>query len=124
MAEINVPPAPPVTLVIFGAMGDLTRRLLVPAMINMTRLGLAGEGLHVLGVGIDPGDDQTLRNELDAFAPEPGGEGAVEKGAAWEQLKSRISYLQGDFLKDDVYRSIADRIAQAPSGNAVFYLAV
>jgi glucose-6-phosphate 1-dehydrogenase len=124
MAEINVPPAPPVTLVIFGAMGDLTRRLLVPAMINMTRLGLAGEGLHILGVGIDPGDDQTLRNELDAFAPEPGGEGAVEKGAAWEQLKGRISYLQGDFLKDDVYRSIADRIAQAPSGNAVFYLAV
>jgi glucose-6-phosphate 1-dehydrogenase len=124
MAEINVPPAPPVTLVIFGAMGDLTRRLLVPAMINMTRLGLAGDGLHILGVGIDPGDDQTLRNELDAFAPEPGGEGAVEKGEAWEQLKSRISYLQGDFLKDDVYRSIADRIGQAPSGNAAFYLAV
>jgi glucose-6-phosphate 1-dehydrogenase len=124
MAEMNVPAAPPVTLVIFGAMGDLTRRLLVPAMINMTRLGLAGDGLHILGVGIDPGDDQALRNELDAFAPEPGGEGAVEKGAAWEQLKSRISYLQGDFLQDDVYRSIADRIAQAPTGNAVFYLAV
>lgn len=124
MAEINVPPAPPVTLVLFGAMGDLTRRLLVPAMINMTRLGLAGEGLHILGVGIEPGDDQALRNELDAFAPEPGGEGAVEKGRAWEQLKSRISYLQGDFLQDEVYRAIADRIGQAPSGNAAFYLAV
>ncbi|WP_454883225.1 glucose-6-phosphate dehydrogenase [Sphingomonas oryzagri] len=124
MAKINVPPAPPVTLVIFGAMGDLTRRLLVPAMINMTRLGLADEGLHILGVGIDPGDDQTLREELDAFTPEPGGEGAVEKGAAWEQLKSRISYLQGDFTSDDVYQSIADRIGQAASGNAAFYLAV
>jgi glucose-6-phosphate 1-dehydrogenase len=124
MAEINVPPAPPVTLVIFGAMGDLTRRLLVPAMINMTRLGLAGDGLHILGVGIDPGDDQTLRNELDAFAPEPGGEGAVEKGEAWERLKNRISYLQGDFLQDDIYRSIVARIAQAPTGNAAFYLAV
>jgi glucose-6-phosphate 1-dehydrogenase len=124
MAEINVPPAPPVTLVIFGAMGDLTRRLLIPAMINMTRLGLAADGLHILGVGIEPGDDQTLRDELDAFAPEPGGEGAVEKGEAWEQLKSRISYLQGDFLKDDVYRSIAERLAQAGCGNAAFYLAV
>lgn len=124
MPEINVPPAPSVTLVIFGAMGDLTRRLLVPAMINMTRLGLAGEGLHILGVGIEPGDDETLRMQLDAFAPEPGGEGAVEKGQAWEQLKARISYLQGDFLKDDVYRAIADRIGQAACGNAAFYLAV
>jgi glucose-6-phosphate 1-dehydrogenase len=36
------------------------------------------------------------------FHQEPGGEGAVDRGAAWEQLKARISYLQGDFTQDVV----------------------
>ncbi|MEI9986040.1 MAG: hypothetical protein WDN69_24365 [Aliidongia sp.] len=124
MSAVRVPPAPPVTLVLFGAMGDLTRRLLVPAMINMTRLGLAGDDLHILGVGIDAGDSATLRKALDDFQSEAGGEGAVEKGAAWNRLRPRIDYLQGDFTKDEVYGQIAERITQTGAGNAAFYLAV
>ena len=121
MTRKDVKPAPPVTLVIFGAMGDLTRRLLVPAMINMTRLGMADEGLKIVGVGIEDGDDATLRKELDDFKPEAGGEGAVEKGAAWTALQKRIAYVRGDFTHDDIYATIADRIGD---GNAAFYLAV
>jgi glucose-6-phosphate 1-dehydrogenase len=124
MSQMRVPPAPPVTLVLFGATGDLTKRLLMPAMINMTRLGLAGADLHVLGVGIDEGNDETLRQALDDFHQEPGGEGVVERGEAWEQLKRRISYLQGDFTQDLIYDQIADRLRNAPTGNAAFYLAV
>ncbi|HEV2673009.1 MAG TPA: glucose-6-phosphate dehydrogenase [Aliidongia sp.] len=124
MNPVQVPPAPPVTLVLFGASGDLTRRLLVPAMINMTRLGLAKDGLRILGVGIEPGDGATLRKALDDFTPEAGGEGAVEKGEAWKQLRSRIDYIQGDFTADAVYRQIAEWIAHASTGNAAFYLAV
>jgi len=60
-------PAPPTTLVIFGAMGDLTRRLLMPALTNMTRLGMIGEDFSVLGIGIEPGDDDTLRTALATF---------------------------------------------------------
>ena len=63
----SVAPAPPVTLVIFGATGDLTRRLLVPALVNMTRLGLSGDDLHIVGVGIDPGDDDTLRASVSSL---------------------------------------------------------
>ena len=59
--------ARPVTLVIFGATGDLTRRLLVPAIINLTRSGLVGDDLTILGVGIDDGDDEFLRRRLDEF---------------------------------------------------------
>src|ERR1700761_1265673 len=124
MSQMRVAPAPPVTLVLFGATGDLTKRLLVPAMINMTRLKLAGSDLHILGVGIDEGNDETLRKALDDFHQEPGGEGAVERGEAWEQLKQRISYLSGDFTKDAIYDQIKDRLAKAPTGNAAFYLAV
>ncbi|MGO7624578.1 hypothetical protein ACC687_42680, partial [Rhizobium ruizarguesonis] len=50
---------------LFGATGDLTRRLLVPAIINLTRSRLVGEDLHILGIGIEPGDDEFLRGRLD-----------------------------------------------------------
>ncbi len=120
MTAPHIKPAPPTTLVIFGAMGDLTRRLLVPALVNMTRLGLAGDDLKILGVGIDKGDGETLRASLGDFNAEPGGEGAAEKDAAWTRLRPRIDYLQGDFTADAVYETLAGRI----EGNAAFYLAV
>ncbi len=120
-AEPGVPPAPPVTLVIFGATGDLTRRLLMPSLINLTHATLLGEDFHVLGIGIEPGDDEMLRQRIDDFKPEKGGEGAVRKGDAWRQLRARIGYLSGDFTRDDIYAEIAKRLGD---GNAAFYLAV
>ncbi len=115
-------PTPPVTLVIFGATGDLTRRLLVPAIINLTRSRLVGEDLNILGVGIEPGDDEFLRQRLDAFLAHLEGEEASAKDEAWESLRSRISYLQGDFTKDDIFLEIGKRLGK--TCNAAFYLAV
>ncbi|MES3095304.1 glucose-6-phosphate dehydrogenase [Sphingomonas aerolata] len=114
-------PAPPTTLVIFGAMGDLTRRLLMPALTNMTRLGMIGEDFSVLGIGIEPGDDDTLRTALATFrASAPAAHASPEQEAAWDRLQARVQYMQGDFTQDDVYARLSDRL----SGNAAFYLAV
>lgn len=112
MSDVPVKPAPPVTLVIFGAMGDLTRRLLVPALVNMTRLGLVGDDLRILGVGIDAGDDDTLRAALESMAK--------PNDDAWARVKPRVTYLQGDFTQDAVYEALADRL----HGNVAYYLAV
>ncbi len=119
----GVPLAPPVTLVIFGATGDLTRRLLMPALINMTRAGMVGDQLTVIGIGMDEGDDAMLRERIGSFQAEQGGEGAVKKGEAWAALQSRIHYLRGDFTRDEVFAALKDRLAAAPTGNAAFYLA-
>ncbi len=43
-------PAPPCTLVIFGAGGDLTSRLLMPALYNLAADGLLDEGTKIIGV--------------------------------------------------------------------------
>jgi glucose-6-phosphate 1-dehydrogenase len=123
MAATKVPPAPPVTLVIFGATGDLTRRLLVPALINLTHEKLLGKDFSVLGIGIEPGDDEMLRERIDDFQPEKGGEGAVEKGKAWASLRARMAYLSGDFTQDALYEQLKTRIGKARSGNVAFYLA-
>ena len=89
-------PTPPATLVIFGATGDLTRRLLIPAIINLTRSGLVGDDLNILGIGIDQGDDEMLRGKLDDFLAGLGGDQPLSKDEAWLKLRKRISYLAGD----------------------------
>lgn len=116
--------SPPVTLVIFGATGDLTRRLLVPAVVNLTRSGLAGDDLNILGVGIEPGDDEMLRRRLDEFLSGLGGDSPLSKDEAWLRLRQRISYVSGDFTKDDLFLEISRKLALAPHGNAAFYFAV
>jgi len=104
--------APAVTLVIFGVTGDLTRRLLVPALLNLRREGLIGGGFNILGIGKQDLDDEALRSVLAQFvdAGDPG----------WKKLRQRIAYLKGDFGDDATYRALGERLG---SGNAAFYLA-
>jgi glucose-6-phosphate 1-dehydrogenase len=110
----------PVTFVIFGASGDLTRRLIAPSLINLTREGMLDDQFHVLGTGFGPGDDEMLRSRLESFQREKAGEGEFDKDGAWASLRSRITYLQGDHTKDAVYEELSKRV----KGSAAFYLAV
>jgi glucose-6-phosphate 1-dehydrogenase len=104
--------APPATLVIFGGTGDLARRLLVPAIINLCGDGLIGDKLDIIGIGSSEGDDESLRKGLDDFAP---------KDAGWQTLRKRISYVQGDFTQSPLFADLKAKLAKA--GNVVFYLA-
>ena len=49
--------APPATLVIFGAGGDLTKRLVVPALYNLVRAGKLPDEFAIIGV--DHNDETT-----------------------------------------------------------------
>ncbi|MDE1994780.1 MAG: glucose-6-phosphate dehydrogenase [Rhizobiaceae bacterium] len=117
-------PAPPLTFVIFGATGDLTRRLLIPTLINMTRAGMVGDDLQILGVGIEAGGVDMLLGRLDSFLDTLPEMKEPDRLEAWQRLRSRISYLQGDFTQNAVYEQIAQSLKHAPSANAAFYFAV
>ena len=106
----EAPVAPPATFVIFGAMGDLTRRLLVPALVNLTRAKLLDPDTRIIGISHGDGDDAALRGRMSGF---------VEDGAEWQDLAGRISYLQGDFGDDALFETLTGKL----KGNAVFYLA-
>jgi glucose-6-phosphate 1-dehydrogenase len=123
MTGPTVSPAPPLTLVIFGATGDLTRRLLVPTLINMTKAGTIGDDLRILGVSIEPGGDEFLVNHLDDFLAKNGLQDA-RQSKAWQSLKKRIAYISGDFTQGAVYEEIGHRLEHATSANAAFYFAV
>jgi glucose-6-phosphate 1-dehydrogenase len=106
----KAPCAPAATLVIFGAMGDLARRLLVPALVNLARDGLLDEATTILGVSHHDADDTALREALDDF---------VEDQDSWAKLRGRVAYLKGDFEQAATFSTLAERV----EGNAVFYLA-
>src|SRR6516165_2124796 len=59
-----VPPAGPCCLVIFGAAGDLTHRLLVPALYNLAAGGLLPDAFAIIGVARREMSNDAFRSDL------------------------------------------------------------
>jgi glucose-6-phosphate 1-dehydrogenase len=119
-------------MVIFGARGDLVKRLLVPALYNLSHAGLLDRDFRILGVDHGEQDAAGLRHDLGAFlnalaADKHGefGKASIDAGV-WEALAQRIDYLIGDFEDDKTYAAIAEKLKAYAGGkpaNALFYLA-
>src|SRR5208282_2745217 len=56
--------APPCTLVIFGAGGDLTKRLLMPAIYNLAKAKLLSEKFAIIAVDRTPKPVEDFRDYL------------------------------------------------------------
>ena len=110
-------PAPQATLVIFGAMGDLAKRLLMPAILNLARDKLLDPKFRVLGISHHDTGDAGLRDSLDDFVGGDGKDAADDP--CWQAMRDRIHYLRLDFTDAAGYK----KLAGAVSGNALFYLA-
>jgi len=119
-------PADPCCLVIFGATGDLTHRLLVPALYNLAVEGLLPRAFALIGVARSPSSSEAfaadLRNSLPKFATRDIDEVAVRR------VLDCVAYVQGDPDDDGTYgklRRELDRIERerATQGNRLFYLA-
>ena len=93
--------APPCALVIFGASGDLTRRLLVPALGNLLRAKLLPARFGLIGVARDDLDrdsfSRTLRGRVMEVASDQVG------AAEWGWIAERLDYLGGDFDDPGLY---------------------
>jgi glucose-6-phosphate 1-dehydrogenase len=126
-------PAPASTLVIFGANGDLTKRLLMPSLYNLTGAGLLAGGFHVIGLDHNEREDEVYRQQLteamQSFVADKGGEFSADgiDQRAWGWVRERLSYLTGEFEEAATYERLAARLElirqRAGHGNCVFYLA-
>jgi glucose-6-phosphate 1-dehydrogenase len=132
-ATAGAPPAPDCVMVIFGAGGDLAKRLLVPALYNLMNQGLLGEGFNVLGVDHNASDDAHFRAGVGQFLAGLAGSPDSEFGdatidaSAWKRLSTRLFYQVGDFEDDASFKALAQRLAQmgGEGGPSIlFYLAV
>jgi glucose-6-phosphate 1-dehydrogenase len=126
--QTSASPAPACVMVIFGAGGDLARRLLFPSLYHLVAAGLLSPGFKVLGVDLKAGDDESFRSDVVSSLQEissTSGSKAVDP-AALTWLRERLFYQAADFGVDDSYRALGARIAQlaGEGASALFYLAV
>jgi glucose-6-phosphate 1-dehydrogenase len=99
-------PAAPGVLVILGASGDLTKRLLMPALLNLACDRLLPDGFAVVGMGRDVMTSEEFRErqrgDIRTFCTR----GTVDADR-WSWLESRLHYMAGEF-DDAVARFHAD----------------
>ncbi|GAP13910.1 glucose-6-phosphate 1-dehydrogenase [Longilinea arvoryzae] len=113
----------PVTLVIFGASGDLTWRKLIPALYNNFKKGRLSECTHIVAYARRPYTDDSIRAHLQEGVTTFSA--ATFDAAAWEEFARMIHYVQGDLdVADDYTRlsGILDTLEGAPA-NRLYYLA-
>jgi glucose-6-phosphate 1-dehydrogenase len=124
--------ASPATMAIFGAAGDLTKRLVVPALYNLARAGRLPSKFSIIGVdhtGLTTDTwRQSLTDEMRSLMQTGGGESQAERidKQAWDWLVSRMQYLRGDFTDSGTYRELNALTARqngGAGGNILFYLA-
>jgi len=118
-------PAPASTFFIFGASGDLTKRLLLPSLYNLAHEGVLSDDFAIIGVDYVERTEEEYRDYLtDATRELPGV--CDVGGDTWAWLMSRIGYIAGNFEDPATYGRIRERLEARASqtGNAVFYLAV
>ena len=124
----EAPPGDPCVMVIFGASGDLTRRLLMPAIYNLACDGLLNEKLAILGVAIDEMDDAGFRDKMTAAMKEFHTRKTFD-AAAWERMSQRLYYMAGNFSEDATFSRLGERLGSLAAthqtgGDVLFYMAV
>ncbi len=119
-------PAGPCCLVIFGASGDLTHRLLMPALYNLAATGLLPEEFSIIGIARGEMSSDAFRNDLakslHQFAIRD-----VEK-ATVDRLLAGVSYVSGAADDPATYDRLDRELARVErerhtGGNRLFYLA-
>jgi glucose-6-phosphate 1-dehydrogenase len=118
--------ADPCAFVIFGAAGDLTKRLLLPALYNLAAGRLLSDGFSIVGVArADWSDDEFRRRMREALA-EFATDGTDSQ--TLDDLIRRCRYVRGDFDDPATYGRLKELLAGGAGtrdtrGNCVFYLA-
>jgi glucose-6-phosphate 1-dehydrogenase len=122
-SKAETAPLPPAsTLVVFGGAGDLTKRLLAPALYNLKRAKLLPEQFAVIGVAHHDMDDGSFRQALRSGVHDLVGDAMVT--GDWDWLARRMRYMRGEFEDPQTYSRLAQAIAASDgTGNVLFYLA-
>jgi glucose-6-phosphate 1-dehydrogenase len=105
-------------IVLFGATGDLAKKMLFPALVQ-----LAGDDLlpvRVIGVAASEWDDEQLREYARQSIVEYG-DGDPDSPAA-TRLSSVLSYVRGDYRRSETFEHLSQKLGDAE--RPLLYLAV
>ena len=98
------------SLVILGARGDMTGRLLLPALVRLAGSGGLPDGTHIRAIDRESGGDEDYRShargKLDAHLTDPD-----DDSKAVEALLERLSYRKADVTSADDLTAALDGAA-------------
>ena len=109
--------APPCAMVIFGAAGDLTKRLVVPALYNLVAARRLSDGFRLVGVDLAAQTvDEWCKGLANAMQEFVGKDGEFQIDQldqdAWRRLAERMSYLQGDLNDPGTYDRLGKHLVK------------
>jgi glucose-6-phosphate 1-dehydrogenase len=127
--------APPCAMVIFGAGGDLTKRLVTPALYNLVTAKRLPDGFRLVGVDRSLSTVEewraSLTSMMNEFVTKGGGEFEADHidQTAWRWLTDRMTWVKGDLTNPQDYLRLKEHLAgldktAGTAGNRLFYLAV
>jgi glucose-6-phosphate 1-dehydrogenase len=126
-SQTESPTSQPCVMLIFGASGDLTKRLLVPALYNLACDGLLAENFALLGTAMDPLTTESFRERMNADIKKFHTRKDFDQ-AVWDKLVSRFHYMQGGFADMAVFEKLRGEVKKLDqqykcSDNVLFYFA-
>src|SRR5215475_4969521 len=113
-APDSSPPSEPCIMLIFGASGDLTKRLLVPALYNLACDGLLSGNFAVLGAAATEMNTQEFRDRMS------GEEDGIRKfhtrkefePEVWDNMVSRFHYQTCSFDDPQAFQQLKETVAK------------
>ena len=122
-------------MVIFGASGDLTRRLLMPGLYNLAKARRLSEKFAVIGVDRSAWSEEDFRAHLaegvQSFVSDTASTSVAEEFDvdSWDIVAARMHHIDGDATNPEVYQRLAEMLDKVEAedqtgGNVLFYLAV
>ena len=104
-------------LLLFGATGDLSQRMLLPSLAALHADHLIDEKLRIVGTARSPMDDAAFRNfareALEKFLP-------AERRSGMADFLNRLSYQPLDATTLEGYEALAQKVNGASKGLAIF----
>jgi glucose-6-phosphate 1-dehydrogenase len=120
---VNLDNGLPISIVIFGASGDLTQRKLVPSLFNLFLKKRLPKQFRIVGYGNTDFSDDQFRSHLEEgmkqFAP------FKYKDKDWNSFAENIAYQQGRYTDLADFKRLGAFIKdwEINSGNRIYYMA-
>jgi glucose-6-phosphate 1-dehydrogenase len=107
------------TLLLFGATGDLSRRMLLPSLYGLDSDGLLPPDLRIVGTARTDLDDGAFRERAHAALQEYLPAGFFQEGVA-ERFLKRLHYVPVDITDPKGFERLAQTIGDPCHGVAIF----
>src|ERR1700686_3995112 len=118
--------AEPVTVVLFGASGDLAKRKVIPAMYDLALHNSLGPRYAIVGFARTPMSDDNFRIATGEAAKSISEVGPID-AKKWQEFGANLYYQAGEYGNAEDFKKLAKRLDELSGekqlgGNRLFYL--